>query len=652
MRVSQFGTTVTRQINYALSVVVVFGWLVGTVYAQNCPQFAAPVVTGRLPDSRWTDISGLAASRQNPGVFWFHNDGGPGTSGSGDFFAVDREGRLFAEFRLDAVNTLQARGEGRVDIEDVAVGPAGPDGDTYLYLGDIGGNLYSTSRNELRIFRVREPQVSFAESNTGMVVITDYETFKVSYPNDIRSDAETLMVDRNGDLYIVTKAPTSGTSTVYLKAAPHWGGSTTTLEEVATLQFGSGNLLGSRSATAGDISLNGDEALIRTYSNVFMWVKPPEMTWGGAFASVTPCALPAAQGGGYEAVAFDHTGTHYYDTYDSQGSTSTAEPLNFYEGGVGALPAFEGYHDIADCSRIAGWAWDSSRPNTPISVDLYSDDARVATVLADVLRPDVRDAGKGDGIHGFDVITPASLKDGQPHSITVKFAGTATDLSQTPKTIACAGGGAAPSYEGFHDVASCSQIVGWAWDSSRPNTPIGVDIYSDGARILTVLADALRPDVRDAGKGDGVHGFTIVTPASLKDGQAHSIAVKFAGTATDLSQTPKTIACAGGGVAPPSFKGYHDVASCSQIAGWAWDSNRPDTPISVDIYSDDAPIATVLADVLRPDVRDAGKGNGVHGFILNTPASLRDNRPHSITVKFAQTQTDLSTTPKALSCAP
>ncbi|MEJ7667751.1 MAG: PQQ-dependent sugar dehydrogenase [Casimicrobiaceae bacterium] len=317
-----------------------------------------------------------------------------------------------------------------------------------------------------------------------------------------------------------------------------------------------------------------------------------------------------------------------------------------------SLPAFAGYHDLADCSRIAGWAWDSSRPNTPISVDLYSDDARVATVLADVLRPDVRDAGKGDGIHGFDVITPASLKDGQPHSITVKFAGTATDLSQTPKTIACAGGGAAPSYDGFHDVASCSQIVGWAWDSSRPNTPIGVDIYSDGARILTVLADALRPDVRDAGKGDGVHGFTIVTPASLKDGQAHSIAVKFAGTATDLSQTPKTIACAGGGVAPPSFKGYHDVASCSQIAGWAWDSNRPDTPISVDIYSDDAPIATVLADVLRPDVRDAGKGNGVHGFILNTPASLRDNRPHSITVKFAQTQTDLSTTPKALSCAP
>lgn len=337
MRVSQIRTTVRHQFRYALSLALVLGWLIGSVCAQNCPQFAAPVVTGQLTDSRWTDISGLAASRRNPGVFWFHNDGGPGAAGSGDFFAVNREGRLLAEFRLNGVNTLQAQGEGRVDIEDVAVGSAGPNGETYLYFGDIGGNLYSTSRNELRIFRVTEPQVSLTGSSTGIAVITDYETFKVSYPDGIRGDAETLMVDANEDIYIVTKALTSGTSRVYLKDAPHLNGSTTTLEQVATLQFGSGSLPGNRSATAGDISVDGDEALIRSYSNVFMWTKPPGMTWGDAFASVPPCTLPAAQGGGYEAVAFDHTGTHYYDTYDSQGSISTTEPLNFY-GRVGAPP--------------------------------------------------------------------------------------------------------------------------------------------------------------------------------------------------------------------------------------------------------------------------------------------------------------------------
>lgn len=30
--------------------------------------------------------------------------------------------------------------------------------------------------------------------------------------------------------------------------------------------------------------------------------------------------------------------------------------------------------------------------------------------------------------------------------------------------------------------------------------------------------------------------------------------------------------------------GNHDVGSCSVIAGWAWDSNQPTSPVSVDIY--------------------------------------------------------------------
>jgi hypothetical protein len=33
--------------------------------------------------------------------------------------------------------------------------------------------------------------------------------------------------------------------------------------------------------------------------------------------------------------------------------------------------AFGGFLDAANCSIIGGWAWDSSLPNTPISVDIY-----------------------------------------------------------------------------------------------------------------------------------------------------------------------------------------------------------------------------------------------------------------------------------------
>lgn len=331
MRVFGVEKAVTLHIIYFFNVLLTATWLIMPVVAQNCPEFVAPVVTGQLADPRWTDISGLAASRRNPGVFWFHNDGGPGAAGSGDFFAVNRQGELLAEFTLEGVSTLQQQGEGRVDIEDVAVGP-GPDQNSYLYFGDIGGNLYlGGGRTVLRVFRLREPEVSLTGGNTRRIVISAYETYKLNYSDEIRRDAETLMVDANGDIYIVTKAPTSGISSVYLKASPHSPNSTTTLENVATLQFGSGNLPGNRSATAGDFSVSGSQALIRTYNRVFLWIKPPNMTWSTAFATLPACQLPASAGGGYEAIAFDHTGTDYYDTFDSQGSTNTTEPINFYE---------------------------------------------------------------------------------------------------------------------------------------------------------------------------------------------------------------------------------------------------------------------------------------------------------------------------------
>ena len=70
-------------------------------------------------------------------------------------------------------------------------------------------------------------------------------------------------------------------------------------------------------------------------------------------------------------------------------------------------------------------------------MDLYRDGVLFARALADLFRIDLRDSGKGNGVHGFDVATPAAVKDGQPHDITVRYAGTAQDLYWTPTTLVC-----------------------------------------------------------------------------------------------------------------------------------------------------------------------------------------------------------------------
>ena len=111
-------------------------------------------------------------------------------------------------------------------------------------------------------------------------------------------------------------------------------------------------------------------------------------------------------------------------------------PPNF--GTAASSCGMQGFHDAATCTSIAGWAYDPAFPNSPISVDIFDGATFIATVAADRFRQDLVNAGKGNGFHGFSWPVPASLKNNQPHSITVKFAGSETALNSTPRTITCA----------------------------------------------------------------------------------------------------------------------------------------------------------------------------------------------------------------------
>src|SRR5262249_8523881 len=91
-----------------------------------------------------------------------------------------------------------------------------------------------------------------------------------------------------------------------------------------------------------------------------------------------------------------------------------------------------------DCQYIAGWAWDSTQPDSPINVDIYNGSTLLTPFPADAFRPDLLAAGKGNGYHAFWWPVPPSLKDGQPHSIRVKYGGTRTPLANRPRIIPCA----------------------------------------------------------------------------------------------------------------------------------------------------------------------------------------------------------------------
>jgi|SRR5947209_251743 len=96
---------------------------------------------------------------------------------------------------------------------------------------------------------------------------------------------------------------------------------------------------------------------------------------------------------------------------------------------------FEGSFDKLEVVSLGGWAWDALQPNTPIKVEIYDATTLLATIVAGEFREDLKSAGKGDGKHAFNYALPQTLRDGQFHKISVKYADTSADLPGSPKTL-------------------------------------------------------------------------------------------------------------------------------------------------------------------------------------------------------------------------
>jgi hypothetical protein len=102
--------------------------------------------------------------------------------------------------------------------------------------------------------------------------------------------------------------------------------------------------------------------------------------------------------------------------------------------------------------------------------------------------------------------------------------------------------------------------------------------------------------------------------------------------------------------AGPKYWGNIDVADCDRLDLWAWDESQPDTAVQVEIYDGKDLLATVTADNLRKDLKEQNKGNGKHGFSYQMPATIRDGKPHVISVKISGTNFTVPGSPKTLVC--
>jgi hypothetical protein len=241
--------------------------------------FSPGVSVGTVTAGQIVEASGLAASRNNPGVLWTHNDSGDVAR----IFAISTQGQLLGTYNITQPGTTTfATG---VDFEDIAIGPGPEPGISYVYVGDIGDN--SARRANITLYRIAEPVVYGWQSAAAVVRYLnqgEWQSITLVYP-DGAHNAETLLADaRTGDVFVGSKQ--GGVTRVYRASAGDLAsGSTVTMSYIAHVAVDT--------STGGDISPAGSEVAIRGYSAVWLWTREEGQGMAEALAG-TPSAIPIA----------------------------------------------------------------------------------------------------------------------------------------------------------------------------------------------------------------------------------------------------------------------------------------------------------------------------------------------------------------------
>lgn len=93
------------------------------------------------------------------------------------------------------------------------------------------------------------------------------------------------------------------------------------------------------------------------------------------------------------------------------------------------------YIDKGDKDRIAGWVYDPQQPHEVIALELLDGNTRLASVLANRYRSDLRWLGFGDGRHGFNISLAEVLPPGGRHVLHLRCADTGKEIPGSPITI-------------------------------------------------------------------------------------------------------------------------------------------------------------------------------------------------------------------------
>lgn len=190
---------------------------------------------------------------------------------------------------------------------------------------------------------------------------------------------------------------------------------------------------------------------------------------------------------------------------------------------------------------VYGWAYDRTRPDARVIVEICRDDVPFACILADVARTDLEAElkvfGAPDLCHGF-VADLGALPASTGGIISARVANTEVTLAGSFRLEESN----APPAAAINTVVGDGglRLHGWALDPADQKRTVTVRAFVGNEMVAQAAANIIHPSMR--GHVDGAHGFDLALPASLGDGAMHSVRV-VDDEGRPLNGSPLTICC-------------------------------------------------------------------------------------------------------------
>lgn len=254
----------------------------------TCSEFDAGVHVGALA-AGLDEVSGLAASRRQPGVLWAIEDSG----NEAVLYALDIDGSLLAEVPIAAPN---------VDWEDLAIAPCGET--DCLWIADVGDNNFV--RTDAQLLVLEEPDVS----RGGVLAAVTPRSVPVRYA-DGPVNVEALVVDTHGTPLLFSKED-SGETELFTPR----GGQFVSIGSIPVAS--SGDTARDSRVTAADLWNDDSELLLRTYRRA--WRLPLGEAGLAGILDAPHEELDVEAQDQVEAVAWDPAIRGWWQTSEGEGA--------------------------------------------------------------------------------------------------------------------------------------------------------------------------------------------------------------------------------------------------------------------------------------------------------------------------------------------